>query len=76
MISLDMETCDNITRLTLTQYRDILRSELEQWNENPQSEDNPSGFWLHPEDVVGNMQRVKRLDLVLQDFGGELYGEC
>ena len=76
MISLDVETCNNITRLTLTEYRDYLQSELDQWNANPKSEDNPAGYWLHPEDVVNNTVRIKRLNLVLDDFGGELYGEC
>ena len=74
MITLDMETCNNITRLTLTEYRDYLQSELDQWNENPQDDDNPDGYWMHPDDVVGNMKRIKRLNSVLVDFGGELYG--
>jgi hypothetical protein len=74
MISLDTETCDNITRLNLTEYRDLLQSELDQWNTNPKTEDNPTGYWLHPEDVIGNFERIKRLNLVLNDFGGELYG--
>jgi hypothetical protein len=76
MISLDIETCNNITRLTLTEYRDYLISELDQWNSNPKTEENPEGYWMHPEDVTGNMIRIKRLNLVLDDFGGELYGEC
>lgn len=74
MIALDMETCNNITRLTLTEYRDYLQSELDQWNANPKDDDNPDGYWMHPEDVVGNMKRIKRLNSVLVDFGGELYG--
>jgi len=76
MISLDIETCNNITRLTLTEYRDYLQSELDQWNANPKDDDNPNGYWLHPEDVAGNIIRIKRLNNVLEDFGGELYGEC
>jgi hypothetical protein len=74
MVALDMETCNSITRLTLTEYRDYLQSELDKWNENPKDEDNPEGYWLHPEDVVGNMKRIKRINLILNDFGGELYG--
>jgi hypothetical protein len=74
MVALDMETCNSITRLTLTEYRDYLQSELDQWNENPKDDDNPDGYWLHPEDVVGNMKRIKRIDNILNDFGGELYG--
>jgi hypothetical protein len=75
MISLDMETANNITRLTLTDYRDYLQSELDKWEANPNTEDNPNGYWLHPEDVGGNIIRIKRLNLVLEDFGGELHGQ-
>lgn len=74
-LEIDMETANNITRLTLTDYRDSLQSELDRWNANPQDEENPTGYWLHPDDVVRNMKTVKRIDLVLNDFGGELYGE-
>lgn len=75
MINLDMETCNNITRLTLTDYRDYLQSELDQWHANPKDDENPDGYWLHPDDVVGNMKRIRRINLILEDFGGELYGE-
>jgi hypothetical protein len=75
MMMLDMDTCNNITRLTLTDYRDYLQSELDQWHADPKDEDNPDGYWLHPEDVVGNMQRIRRLNKVLDDFGGDLYGQ-
>lgn len=75
-LELDIETANRITRLTLTDYRDYLQSELDQWKANPKDEDNPDGYWLHPEDVVGNMKRIRRINKVLEDFGGELYGEC
>jgi hypothetical protein len=74
-LELDMETANNITRLTLTDYRDYLQSENDRWEANPKDDENPDGYWLHPEDVVRNMKTVKRIDLVLNDFGGELYGE-
>lgn len=74
-LQIDMETANNITRLTLTEWRDYLQSELDQWHANPKDEENPDGYWLHPEDVVNNMKRIKRIDLMLADFGGELYGE-
>jgi hypothetical protein len=74
-LQLDMETANNITRLTLTDYRDYLKSENEQWEANPKDEDNPDGYWLHPEDYARNFKTVKRIDKILNDFGGELYGE-
>ena len=74
-LQLDMETANNITRLTLTDYRDYLKSENAQWEANPKDEDNPNGYWLHPEDYARNFKTVKRIDKILNDFGGELYGE-
>lgn len=74
-LQIDKDTADNITRLNLTEWRDYLKEELEVWHANPKDDDNPEGYWMHPEDVVGNMKRIKRLDKVLADFGGELYGE-
>lgn len=74
-LELDMETANNITRLTLTDYRDYLQSEIDQWQANPKDDDNPKGYWLHPEDLARNYKTVKRIDKVLGDFGGELYGK-
>jgi hypothetical protein len=75
MLTLDMETANNITRLTLTDYRDCMQDELHKWNANPKDDDNPDGYWMHPEDVVRAMKQIKRINKVLHDFGGELYGE-
>jgi hypothetical protein len=75
MLAIDMETANNITRLNLTEYRDMMQSDLDQWNANPKDEDNPNGYWMHPEDVVHAMKQIKRINKVLHDFGGELYGE-
>jgi len=74
-LQLDMETANNITRLTLTDYRDYLQSENDRWEANPKDDDNPNGYWLHPEDYARNFKTVKRINKVLEDFGGELYGQ-
>ena len=74
-LTLDMETANNITRLTLTDYRDYLQSEIDQWEANPKDADNPNGYWLHPEDYARNFKTVKRINKILEDFGGELYGQ-
>jgi len=74
-LQLDMETANNITRLTLTDYRDYLMSENAQWEADPKDDDNPNGYWLHPEDYARNFKTVKRINKILEDFGGELYGE-
>lgn len=75
MLAIDMETANNITRLTLTDYRDMMQDSLDRWNADPKDEDNPDGYWMHPDDVVHAMKQIKRINKVLNDFGGELYGE-
>ena len=72
-IFIDGETADRITALTLRDYRAYLKKELKQWKANPKTDDNPDGYWLHPEDVVRNCKTVKLIDVLLNDFGGELY---
>jgi len=32
------------------------------------TEDNPDGYWLHPEDVSGNIRRIEALNLIINDF--------
>lgn len=75
MLAIDMETANNITRLNLTEYRDMMQDSLDRWNADPKDEDNPDGYWMHPDDVVHSMKQIKRINKVLHDFGGELYGE-
>ena len=65
---IDGETSDRITVITLQDYRDNLRKELKLWKKNPKTETNPNGYWMHPEDVAGNIQRIEALNLILKDF--------
>ncbi len=65
---IDGETADRITSMNLKDYRAYLKKELADWKKNPKTEDNPKGVWLHPEDVTGNMLRIKALDLLIKDF--------
>jgi hypothetical protein len=67
-IELDMDTANSITLLTLTDYRAYLKTELRLWKKNPKTESNPGGYWLHPDDVVGNIRRIEALDIVIKDF--------
>ena len=66
---IDGETADRITVLNLKDYRSYLKKELSQWKKNPKTEDNPKGYWLHPEDVTGNMRRIEALNLIIKDYG-------
>lgn len=71
-MKIDFETADRITRLNLTEHRDYLQSELDQLYATMDSE-NP--YWMHPEDVDKNHLMIKKIDYILDYFGGELYGE-
>jgi len=65
---IDGETADRITLTTLKDYRKYLKSELTKWKKNPKTEDNPDGYWLHPEDVSGNIRRIEALNLIIRDY--------
>ena len=68
-ITLDGDTADRITLLTLKEHRGYLKKELSDWKKNPRSETNPDGYWLHPEDVAGNTRLVEALNTVIKYFG-------
>ena len=68
-ITLDGDTADRITVLTLKEYRGYLKKELTEWKKNPKSDSNPDGYWLHPEDVSGNLRTIEALNLVIKHFG-------
>jgi hypothetical protein len=65
---IDGETADRITSLNLKDYRAYLKKELNQWKKNPRTDANPAGYWLHPDDVAGNIRRIEALDLIIKDF--------
>jgi hypothetical protein len=69
-ITLDGETADRITLLNLKDYRNYLKQELINWRKNPRTDDNPTGYWLHPEDVVGNGAAINALNLIIKHFEG------
>lgn len=71
-MQIDFETAERITRLTLTEQRDYLQSELDMLYATMDS-DKP--YWMHPEDVDKNHMLIRRIDEILEYFGGELYGE-
>ena len=65
---IDGETADRITSMNLKDYRAYLKKEIREWKKNPKSDDNPKGQWLHPEDLVINMQTIAALDLIISHF--------
>ena len=70
-ITLDGETADRITLLNLKEYKSYLTAELTAWRRNPRTEDNPTGVWLHPDDVIGNTVAINALSLIIKHFGKE-----
>ena len=65
---IDGESADRITSLNLKDYRAYLKKEIKQWKKNPKSDANPTGYWMHPEDVGINMQTIAALDLIISHF--------
>ena len=65
---IDGETADRITSHSLKNYRANLKRELKKWKANPKTDENPDGYWLHPEDVAGNIQTIAALDLIISHF--------
>lgn len=70
-IELDGDIADQIALLVLEEHRSLLQEQLVNWQKNPKSEVNPTGYYLHPEDVTGNMQLVAALDQLIKYFGGK-----
>lgn len=69
-LEIDGDTADRITVLNLKDYRTYLKKELAQWKKNPKTDSNPDGYWLHPEDVAGNIRTIDALNLIIKHYGG------
>lgn len=69
-IELDGEIANGIALAVLKEQRDYLKKELAKWKKNPKSDVNPTGYWLHPDDVVGHIQLIAALDTLISYFGG------
>jgi hypothetical protein len=67
-ITLDGDAADRITLLNLKEFRGYLKKELSDWKKNPKTEDNPNGYWLHPEDVGNNIRIIEALNLVIKQY--------
>jgi len=65
------EVADGITLKTLKCQRKYLKKELKRWKEDPRSDENPDGYWMHPEDVGRNTKMIGTLTEVIKYFGGE-----
>lgn len=70
-IKIPSEVADGITKATLIDHRNYLVSENEQWLSNPKTEDNPDGYWLHPDDLANNFILIRSMNKLIAYFGGE-----
>jgi len=64
------ETADQIALASLKDHRDDLKDELKQWRKNPRTDANPTGYWLHPEDVGKNKILIHHMDAIIDYYGG------
>ena len=71
-LTIPVEVADNITRVNLLEAKRYLQSELDAWAENPKDELNPTGVWMHPDDVVGNGKLIRAFSMIIDYYGGEL----
>jgi hypothetical protein len=69
-LTIPYEVSDGITLATLVDARKYLQSELDRWNANPKTDSNPTGYWMHPEDVVYNTQLISAMNVVIKYYGG------
>ena len=68
-ITLDSDAADRITLLNLKEYRGFLKKALAEWKKNPRTDTNPDGYYLHPDDVAGNIRLVEAMNTVIKYFG-------
>jgi hypothetical protein len=70
-LEIPYEVVDGIVLAALKDQREYLRTELKQWEDNPRTDLNPTGYWLHPEDVVKNNILIRSMDDIIKYYGGE-----
>jgi len=68
-IELSAEVADGITLSNLKEHREYLANGLQKWKDNPKTDSNPNGYWMHPEDVLGDAVIIKALDTVISYYG-------
>ena len=67
---LDIEVVDLITLGNLKRQRKYLKNELKRWEEDPRTDQNPDGHWLHDDDAINSVKLIKALDKIIAFYGG------
>ena len=70
-LEIPFEVADGIVLASLQDQRRYLKSELKAWEKNPRTDNNPTGVWLHPEDVVKNTVLIRAMDEIIKYYGAE-----
>jgi hypothetical protein len=65
------QAADGIASDVLRDHYERLRKELKQWKKNPWTNDNTSGHYLHPDDVVLNTRLIQAMELLLNQYFGD-----
>ena len=70
-LEIPFEVADGIVLASLQEHRRYLKTELKNWEKNPKTDNNPGGYWLHPEDVVKNTILIRSMDELIMYYGAE-----
>jgi predicted metal-dependent hydrolase len=70
-LEIPFEVADGIVLASLQEQRRYLKKELKKWEKNPKTDNNPTGVWLHPEDVVNNTVLIRAMDEIIKYYGAE-----
>lgn len=60
-LEIDIETAERITLVSLKDHQAYIKKELKR---------HKKGEWMHPEDVVYNIQLLEALNTVVKYYGG------
>jgi hypothetical protein len=69
-LEISFEVADEITKATLIDARNTIKSDLEKWNAELSL--NTRSVYMHPDDIVYNLKLILALDVVIDYFGGNL----
>jgi hypothetical protein len=70
-LQIPFEVADGIVLASLQDHRRYLKTELKNWEKNPKTDSNPTGVWLHPEDVVKNTVLIRAMTEIIKYYGAE-----
>ena len=67
-LKLSFEAAESITIDYLKWHRTVIQEDIDEYLKNPRSPENPSGKYLHPDDVVLYSKLVTSIDFLLENY--------